>query len=189
MRDLPIPFKFDLSSVVSRARRLPKAVDGISINLPFVSVSVKPDNTERRVAREIVIRMADRRVLNAFECCDDCIDRALASLQEIRRFIVDKQVDLADHADGALYLLLEAMAEGIRQFSTFEQRLSRRPEDREKYFAALEMLRAHLHRVLLQVSVLGDVKIPKIADQMRYSEAWQLEAYRTPSLPGSDLGA
>jgi len=37
---------------------------------------------ERTVARELVIRLKDRRVISAFECCDDCIDRALASLGE-----------------------------------------------------------------------------------------------------------
>lgn len=86
MWQLPQPFQFDLASLISRLRKLPKAVDGVSISLPFVSISVKPEDTERRVAREIVIRMADRRVLNAFECCGDCIDRALTSLQEVAVF-------------------------------------------------------------------------------------------------------
>src|SRR3546814_18027624 len=78
---------------------------------------------ERSVAREVVIRLRDRRVLCAWECCDSCIDQALASLQEIRRTIVDKQVDLADLQDGPLYAVLDAMALGIRQFLTYEQLL------------------------------------------------------------------
>lgn len=186
MRNLKPLFQFDLSSVITRMRRLPRAVDGVSINLPFVSVSIKPDDLERRVAREVVIRMADRRVLNAFECCDDCIERALASLEEIRRLLLDKQVELSGHADSALYLLLEAMAEAIRQFSTYEQRLGRGPEDRQKYFAALEMLRAHLHRVLRQIALVASVQIPKIADHMRYDDAWQIEAYARPALSAGE---
>lgn len=182
MRILPPPFQFDLSSLIARMRKLPRALDGISINLPFVSISVKPDDTERLVAREIVIRMADRRVLNAFECCDDCIAHALSSIQEIRCLLVDKQVELSEHTNGALYLLIEAMAEAIRQFSTFEQTLGRGLEDRQKYFAALEMLRAHLHRVLRQVALIASVKIPKIASHMRYDDAWQIEAYARPEL-------
>jgi len=182
MRALRPPFQFDLRELLSRVRRLPMAVDGVSLSLPFVSVSIKPGDRERRVAREIVIRMADRRVLNTFECCDNCIELALASLQEIRRLLVDKQVELSDCADGPVYLLLEAMAEAIRQFSTFEQRLGSSPEDREKYFAALEMLRAHLHRVLRQVAVVANVDIPKIADHMRYDDAWQIDAYTPPAL-------
>lgn len=181
MRDLKPPFKFDLSALLGRIRRLPVAVDGVSLSVPFLSVSIKPLDVERRVAREVVIRLADRRVLNAFECCDDCIDRALSSLQEIRRLLVDKQVELSDRPESPLYLLLELMAEAVRQFFTFEQRLDRRFESREAYFSALEMLRAHVHRVLLQVAKIADTDIPKIAQNMRYDEAWQLEAYERPA--------
>jgi len=173
-------------------------VDGLSINLPFISFRVNPNDLEQRVAREIVIRMADRRVLNASECCDNCIDQALVSLQKIREFLVNKQVELSHAADSPLYLLIEFQLEAIRQFLTFEQRMNsprggapeplvhapsdfRRPRDqREQYFAALEMLRAHLHRCLLQVAKIGDTPIPKIAEHMRYEETWQLEVYEKP---------
>ena len=105
-RDLKPPFKFDISSIRGRLRKLPVSVEGVTITLPFVEVSVKPDDIERKVAREVVIRLADRRVLNAFECCDGCIDSALESLQEIRQIIVDKQVELSRRSDGVLYLTL-----------------------------------------------------------------------------------
>lgn len=96
------PFKFNIGDIVGRLRKLPLSVDGITITLPFVEVSVKPDKIEQRVAREVVIRLADRRVLNAFECCDACIDQALASLQEIRQITIDKQVELSSQPDGTL---------------------------------------------------------------------------------------
>jgi hypothetical protein len=152
---------------------------------------------EQKVAREIVIRVADRRVLNASECCDNCIDEALGSLQKIRDFLVNKQVELSHAMDGPLYLLIELQLEAIRQFLTFEQRIKasasptelrvhvpndfrRPPDQREQYFAALEMLRGHLHRCLLQTAKIADTSIPKIAEHMRYEEAWQLEAYEKP---------
>jgi len=88
------------------------------------------------------------------------------------------------------------MLESIRQFLTFEQRLrepehsrSRRPDpsdlrrprvERDAYFAALEMLRGHLYRCLAQVAAVAKVKIPKIAEGMRYDAAWQIEAYKSP---------
>jgi len=197
VRNLEPPFQFDLSTLLQKARRIfQKRVEGVSISLPFLSFSVRPDDRERRVAREIVIRMADRRVLNAFECCDGCIDQALASLQEIRALLVDKQVELADLTDGPLYLLIDFMREGIRQFLTFEQQLGgrdrspqyrgphRRREVQELYFAGLEALRTHLHRCLIQVAVIADIEIPGIAEHMRYDPAWALEAYIQPSLPG-----
>lgn len=198
MRNLPPPFRFDLRGLLTEARRkINSRVDGLSINLPFISFRINPTDLEKKTAREIVIRMADRRVLNASECCDNCIDQALTSLKDIRSLLVDKQVDLSHAVDGPLYLLIELQLEAIRQFLTFEQRLIsspsrarllvpetsdfRRPGDiREQYFAALEMLRGHLHRCLLQVAKIGDTIIPKIVDHMRYEEAWQLESYEKP---------
>jgi len=167
------------------------------VHLPFISFTVCPDDLEQKVAREIVIRMADRRVLNAGECCDNCIDQALASLQEIRKLLVDKQVELAKATDGTLYIVIEFMLEAIRQFLTFEQQLRdipqpspiwlpqvpdfhRPPDQREAYFAGLEMLRAHLYRCLEQVAAIAQISIPKIAENMRYNDAWQLDAYKSP---------
>ena len=195
MRNLKPPFAFDLKTLLTNARRqFGQRVGNVTIKLPFVSFSVSPHDAERKVAKEIVIRMADRRVLNAFECCDNCIDQALASLQEIRSLLVDKQVQLADATDGPVYLLCELMLEAIRQFLTFEQQLRegdrqrhhRTNDAQQRYFAALEMLRAHLHRCLAQVSAIADLPIPKIAEQMRYDDCWQLEAYEQPGLPAAD---
>ena len=194
MRDLEPPFRFNFKNLTAKAKgKVSNRIDGVSINLPFVSFTVSPDDKESSVAREIVIRMADRRVLNSFECCDNCIDAALDSLQSIRSILVDKQVELSHNTDGSLYLIIEYMLEGIRQFLTFQQRLEqagksttslqipssfKRPRTtKEKYFAALEMLRAHLHRSLLQVAAIAKMEIPRIANNMRYDQAWQVEAY------------
>ena len=71
MRNVKPPFKFDLRKLLTRARQqINDRVSGVSINLPFLTFSVQPEATETKVAKEIVIRLADRRVLNAFECCD-----------------------------------------------------------------------------------------------------------------------
>jgi len=183
-RQFKPPFRFEISDLVKRLRSLPVSIDGISISLPFVSVSVRKDDRERTVAREVVIRLADSRVLNAFECCDNCIDQALRSLQEIRQITVDKQVELSTKTDGAIYVLLDSIRESIRQFLTFEQRLrtERGFGNRELYFAGLEILRAHIHRTLLQISKIAELEIPGIIAYMRYDEGWQLDAYNPPTL-------
>jgi AcrR family transcriptional regulator len=178
MRSGKVPFRFDLRDVIARARRLPVAVEGVSINLPFLSVTLAPQQAERDAARELVVRLSDRRVLNASECCDNCIDEALASLQGIRQVIVEAQVALKDHSDGPLFLVLEAMLQGLRQFLTFVQRLDRSdPTQRQMYFDALEVLRGHLYRCLAQVATVAAMPIPTIPAGMRYDEPWQLSAY------------
>lgn len=195
MRDVRPPFKFDFRELVKTWRRkLNARIDGVSISIPFLSFKVKANDLEKRVAKELMIRIANRRVLSASECCDNCIDQALESLQEIRKLLEEKQVELAEAMDSPLYLLLEYQLEAIRQFLTFEQHLKEAPErrkifvpessdfhrpreDRESYFAALEMLRGHLHRCLIQVARIGEVSLPKFADGMRYDESWPLEAY------------
>ena len=160
MKDLRPPFRFKISDLFVKARRhVGKRVDGITINFPFLSFSVRPDDLEQKVTRELVIRLADKRVLNAFECCDSCIEQALASLKDIRSLLVNKQVELFGQIDGVLYLILELMLEGIRQFFTFEESLRTSSDkfpgklytrlhrqDIQPYFAALEMLRGHLYR-------------------------------------------
>lgn len=189
--------KFNLSDIIGKARYLSKRrVDGVSISLPFISFKIKPDDTECRVANEVVIRLSDRRVLNASECCDNCIDDALESLQGIREIIVDKQVELYDDKNGALYLLLDMMVEGLRQFLTFEQRLGelhrepvlselpdfrRNPEARENYFGALETLRGHLRRCLLEIAKIGDVTLPKIGMAANYQLPWPIDDYVEPT--------
>lgn len=100
MRTGTIPFKFDVSSLITQARKVGSRVGNVTIKLPFVDIDVDPQDQERRIARELVIRLRDRRVLSAWECCDNCIDSALASLQEIRQTLVDKQVELSDLQDG-----------------------------------------------------------------------------------------
>ena len=63
------------------------------------------------MAREIVIRMANRRVLNSWECCDNCIDQALESLQKIRQLLVDQQVKFSKATDGPLYELSSCLSQ------------------------------------------------------------------------------
>ena len=140
-------------------------------------------------------------MLSAWECCDDCIDLALASLQEIRKLLVEKQVELSDLSDGPLFLFMDAMALGIRQFLTFEEALerpkgvlrSRRlgrhdrlPEMRQAYFDALEVLRGHLSRCLGQVAALAEMRAPSDGLIANYQGPWQLQAYSMPQ-PDGDL--
>lgn len=187
-----------MTTLLALAReRYAKHVGEVTLNLPFVSIAVNPKDKEKQIARELVIRLADRRVLSAWECCDDCIDNALKSLREIRSILVDKQVELSEIRDDPLYLLVEAMALGLRQFLTYEELLNRsddapqhprfgdfhRPPDvRQSYFDALEVLRGHLSRCLGQVAAIGGMDLPQEGLVKNYQGTWQVEAYEVPQV-------
>lgn len=202
MRSGAIPFLFDIREPLKRLRRFAEGhVGGVTLTLPFFSVSVKPTGQEKKTARELVIRLKDRRVLSAPECCDGCIKEALASLLEIRSFLVDKQVELSGAQDGPLYLLIEAMVEGIRQFLTFEQRLnnSTRPartpnrhelpfEIRQKYFDGLEILRAHLSNCVTQVAEIAGMEVPDTGLIRNYKGSWLIAAYESLEKPAPSKG-
>ena len=191
-----MPLQFDISKSIKKARKfLNKHVDGISIQIPFVSFSIKPTDIERKVARELLIRLPDKRVLNAKECCDGCIDNSLTSLQEVRQILVEKQVDLADYHDGGLYLLIELMAEVVRQFLTYEESLKghegypkpkdnsefhRATEIREAYFEVLNQLRFHIHSCLTQVSKIAEMETPKVDSYLKSDDEWMLSLYLKP---------
>lgn len=135
-------------------------------------------------------------MLSASECCDDCIDHALASLREIRQILVEKQVELSDAQDGPLFLLIDAMLIGTRQFMTYEEMLRRSPdarpdphfdkhlvpEHRQGYFDGLELLRGHLSRCLMQIAAIAGMETPTEGLIANYQGAWEEQAY----LPASD---
>ncbi len=190
MRSGAIPFRFDIRGPLKKLQRFAKGhAGGVTLNLPFFSISVNPTGREKEIARETVIRLKDRRVLSASECCDNCIKQALASLQEIRRLLVDKEVALSDAQDGPLYLLIEAMSDGIRQFLTFEQRLraagnhyERSYELRQQYFDALELLRGHLSVCLTQVAEIAGMEVLEGGLVRNYKGMWLIAAYETLDL-------
>ena len=193
-----------MTDLLARARRaVVGRVGDVTLNLPFFSVAVNPLDREQKLAREIIIRLRDRRVLSSQECCDGCIDSSLTSLQEIRQVLVEKQVTLSDLQDGPLYLMIDMMRQGIRQFLTYEERLTavaedigprtsrdfrRAPEARQAYFDALELLRGHISHCLVQVAAIAGMEAPQDGVIGQYRGAWLLDAYVAPALaaPPSD---
>lgn len=193
MRTGAINFQFDVSDVVARARCSPPASNAATaFKLPFVTVLADCSPLERRIANELLIPLGDRRVLNSWECCDNCIDDALRSLQEIRSILLERRIELVGEPSGILSLIIELMLTAVRQFLTFAQRLRsagtvrsdpvsepyRLDEDRQIYFDALEQLRGHLSRCLGQVAVVASLNVPSDGFIAGYQGPWQMEAYK-----------
>ncbi|MDX9703664.1 MAG: hypothetical protein RBU23_11580 [Candidatus Auribacterota bacterium] len=72
-------FRLDIKDILKKVKnKVEDNVNGISISIPFLSFSVSIDNTEKDVARELIIRLEDKRVLSGIECCDNCIQNSIA---------------------------------------------------------------------------------------------------------------
>ena len=111
-------------------------------------------------------------------------------MQDLRAKLVDQQLRLVNES-GALSNLIDLMLTAIRQFLTFEQRLSasssakgdgrnewyRGASIRSEYFGALEMLRGHLSRCLGQVATVAGMALPNDGLVVGYQGPWPLEAY------------
>lgn len=197
MRTGAKPLQFDIEFALHEvARAADSRLGAMQLSLPFLTALVHPTLAETKVAAEILLRANDRRVLSAWECCDGCIDDALSSLQQFRGELVSKQIELVG-ASGALSGLLELMLAPIRQFLTFEQRLSvsapqkrvgrdehyRDPKVRQTYFDALEQLRGHLSQCLGQIAIIAGTTLP--ADRLiaSYQGPWPLDAYALINMP------
>jgi hypothetical protein len=155
------------------ARRVRPELTGISVNLPGVSLNLSFSDNDARVAREIVIRLRDRRVLSSWQCCPTCTAQAMLSLQEIRRLLVDKQVELAD--DSNLFPLVEMMLVGIRDFLTLAEQMELY-HDHRPVSEAMEVLRRHLHRCLLQVARAGGAE-PHVFHNVPFDPSWDSTDY------------
>ena len=179
MKQASPPLRFDIRKLIAQGRRtLNKRVSGAQIRLPGFSFSVAPVDPEVKAARRLMVWLADRRVLKSKECCDDCIDHSLSSLLKIREHLVSQQVELADLSDGVLFFLIEFMAQGIRQFLTYEERLKAKYIDepsaashrsrgqRDRYFDALSILRQHFYLALQQLAVIAQMPMPDIPEYL-----------------------
>jgi hypothetical protein len=167
--------KIDVSSILQRAKLLKKTkIKGVSISLPFLSIDLEISDNEKRIAREVLIRLRDKRVLIAWECCDNCITKSLASIQDIRNLLVNKQVELSDD-NSVLFILFDLMLAGIRQFLTFAESSDPR-RHRDAYYGALEILRGHLLRCIGEIGKVGNVK-PELTNRLNFNPTWEDKIY------------
>lgn len=185
-------FQIDIRDLIKKGcRNLNKRVGSVTISTPAgVSFQVEPHDPEVTLAREVLIYMRDRRVLNSKECCDDCIDRSLSSLQKIRAYLVECEQKLANLTDGSLFLMIEFTLDALRQFVTYSEQieqefaerdttirdLRREPEARERYFSALNRLRNHCWQTLQQISHIAKVDLPSVPEYLRMTD-WESNAY------------
>ncbi len=160
-------------------------IDNITLSFPFFSCSLKkPENIEKEIATEIVIRLKDKRVLTSSQCCDACTQKAIDSLYSIREILVDMEVKLSKYMNGYLYLMIELILESIRQFFTYIEN-EQIPIGNQKLFIhnqlkiyqdSLEIIRSHINNCLFQISKIANFYIDWDDYQKRYFD-WNLNNY------------
>lgn len=162
--------RFDVREILKRlsrtASRAKRQVDSVSVNLPLgTNITFKPNTVETDTAKEIVIFLSDRRVLDSGECCEDCVEAALKSIGEIREFLVQKQLALKNESDSILFMLIEVILTEIRQFQTYAQKLAPAGQTahleraKENYYVALNRLRGELLAILAQIANIAKMPI------------------------------
>ncbi len=185
-------FLIDVRQLIKKGRRnLNKRIGSVQISTPAgISFRLEPHDPEVTMAKKILIYMRDRRVLKSQECCDNCIDRSLESLQKIRGYLVERQQELATLTDGALFLMTEFMLDAVRQFITYSEKLEiayppsgssipdfrRSQEARERYFAGLKRLREHCWQTLAQISHIAKTEIPEVPQNLKLDN-WTTQNY------------
>lgn len=149
----------DINKIYKEAIKFAKktTISDITITLPFISFSVQATDIEKKIAREIIIRVRDKRVITSFQCCPSCTEYAIISLNEIRAILIDKQVEL-NNVDSVLFLLIDFALDGIRNFMSNTENL-KVSRHLETYKRLLQELREHLLRVFDQVSKIAELSM------------------------------
>lgn len=164
----------DVRDLVRRARRwLKTRAEGATVNTGFISFPLTVNKAERTAARKLLIRLRDKRVFTAEDCCDDCVRNSIASLQDVRAILVGQQADLADHHEGQLFWVIDYMLATIRAFLTWDERTradsasdsNADTYDRERgrthhYIEQLDVLRAHVRTALQGMAVIAEIDLP-----------------------------
>ncbi len=138
--------------------------ESISLSIPFgISIVIQPEKKESEIAKEVIIKLIDRRILNAKECCGSCIKKSLASLMEIKGQLIDIKVKLANKTDSALFYLIDYIIISINTFLDFIERYKIEDEEQNKaiYFDALEKIRSHISQCMFEIAKIGKFKIDR----------------------------
>lgn len=169
------PFGVNVGSLTQRARQwIGRRIAGATVSATGVSFQIRATDPERDAARKLFIRLRDRRVFNAFDCCDNCVRNTLASLQEVRKILVESQVEVANFHDGDLFWIADYLRLIIREFLSWEERLRAAlgpaqaskeelyidPVYRAAYIKSLDTVRAHARAALEALADVSQMKLP-----------------------------
>lgn len=156
------------------------SVDAVSISIPFgIKFNVTPTKNEVKTAKETILTLIDRRILNSKECCANCIKKSVESLKEIKSDLIQIKIGLVDCMNSSLYYFIDYIIISINSFTDFIERNHINEEEHKIiYFDGLEKIRKHIALCMIEISKIGKISIDrKIFAFQQQDNLWIKENY------------
>ena len=165
------PYKFRIpkyyAKIISK-NNINIKLDDISLSFPFIiNASFRFEKNIIDIARETIMALIDRRILNAKECCASCIYKALNSLKEIKSDLINTKKQLKNDINSPLFYFIDYMIISINSFFDFMERnnlIDDKLDDKDHdiktvYFDALEIIRNHIAQCMNEIAKIAKMQI------------------------------
>ena len=153
------------------------SVSGINLSFPFsagITISIKPQ--ERDVAKETIVVLVNRRILNAAECCASCSQQSITSLKEMKSDLIQIEKKLTGSINGPLFYFIDSIVNGINQFLKYIEDynfIETFNLNRDTYFQSFNIIRNHIVQCLYQIAKIADFEINNDLFAVRINvESW-----------------
>ena len=143
-------------------------LDSISFSFPLrISSSFRFEKSIIDIAKETIITLVDRRILNAKECCANCIYNAVNSLKEIKSDLINIKKQLKNNINSPLFYFVDYIIISINSFFDFIERnnlVDNKVDDKDHdikkvYFDALEIIRNHIAQCMNEIAKIAKIQI------------------------------
>jgi hypothetical protein len=154
------------------------SLKSITLSFPFsAGVSVEVLASEKDAAKETVVALINRRILNTSECCASCSQQSINSLKEIKSDLVQLERKLTDSINGSLFYFIDSIVHGINQFLKYiedYQFLDTFDQNRDTYFQSFNIIRNHIVQCLYQISKIAELELSKDLFAVKNNkESWE----------------
>ena len=159
---------------------IPTKIDSIGLSFPFgLNITYKPIDSIKEIAKVIIIKLIDRRILNSKECCGSCIEQSVLSLKEIKAVLINEKTKLIKQINTLLYYYVDYIIIAINTFFDFTERYYEKKEEyRGLYFDALEKIRNHVAKCMKEILKIAEYEITNTHYAFRDSDLiWHEQDY------------
>jgi hypothetical protein len=154
------------------------SITSLTLSFPFrAGITVSINSKEKDIAKEAIIMLVNRRILNASECCPSCSQQSIDSLKEIKSDLIQIEKKLINSVNGSLFYFIDSIISGVNQFLKYIEDnnfMETFPLNREIYFEGFNIIRNHIVQCLYQISKIADYEIRNDLFAVRNNkESWE----------------